>query len=130
MDDSAPDTPRGAVVPGPRRQFDHRVADCLDGMLARSIPDYHSRRDLVTRLASRLILPGTDVVDLGASRGSAVTLLIERFGATVTWHLVQVPEPMLEALPRRFAGRPPENRPPRPPLAPDQPGYSEVGRDA
>ncbi len=108
MADLTPDSPRDAVVPGPRWQFDGQVADCFDDMLARSIPDYHSMRDLVTRLASRFIVPGTDVVDLGASRGSAVAPLIERFGATVTWHLLEVSEPMLAALQRRFAGWPPE----------------------
>ena len=103
-----PDSPRDAVVPGPRWQFDGQVADCFDDMLARSIPDYHSMRDLVTRLASRFILPGTAVVDLGASRGTGVAPLVQRFGATVTWHLCEISPPMLDALRARFAGLPPQ----------------------
>jgi tRNA (cmo5U34)-methyltransferase len=72
-------------------------------MLERSIPAYNVMRDLTTRLASSFVLPGTDVVDLGCSRGQAVEPLVRTFGASVSrYALADVSAPMLDAARQRF----------------------------
>lgn len=86
--------------------FDASVAACFPDMLQRSIPDYAGMRDAVLRLALRYARPGTDVVDLGASRGDGVEKLHEALGDSVSYSLVERAPAMLEALRERWKGRP------------------------
>lgn len=80
------------------------MAAVFDDMLSRSIPQYQSMRATVATLAERYFRNGTDVVDLGASRGEALAPLVE----SLRWRArrlvgVEVSPPMLEALRDRFA---------------------------
>lgn len=84
--------------------FDGDVTECFDDMLERSIPQYRVMRGTVTRLARRFRQHKTDIVDLGASRGEAAAPLVDSFGATNRFHLVEVSQPMLSVLRERFRG--------------------------
>jgi len=85
-------------------EFNAQVAQVFDEMLERSIPQYQVMRDTVADLGKSLVVKGTDVVDLGSSRGEAVAPLISHLGATCTYLLVEVSQPMLTALRERYAG--------------------------
>lgn len=89
--------------PGARWAFDASVTEVFDDMLKRSIPNYETMRDAVTRLARRFIKDRTDVVDLGASRGAQIERLYDEFGARVRWVLVEKAPAMLDVLRKRFA---------------------------
>lgn len=82
--------------------FDGDVTECFDDMLERSIPQYRVMRGTVTRLARRFRRDGTDVIDLGASRGEAVASLVKEHGNANRFVLVEVSPPMLETLRERF----------------------------
>lgn len=84
-------------------EFDASVTAVFADMLARSIPDYSGMRDAIFRLSRRFARHGTDVVDLGASRGDGVGALYDLLGPTVRWTLVERAPAMLDALRERFA---------------------------
>jgi len=63
-----------------RWEFDESVADVFDDMLRRSIPQYEVMRAAVNEVARRLAKPGTDIIDLGCSRGETLAPLIKEFG--------------------------------------------------
>jgi len=93
------------VLAGDKWAFDQQVTDAFDDMLERSIPAYNTMRDLTRSLAIRYVQPGTDVVDLGSSRGAAIAPLVDvnpTLGASGFW-LSEVAPPMLAALHARFA---------------------------
>lgn len=91
---------------GARWEFDASVTAVFNDMLKRSIPDYDGMRDAVLRLAKRHARAGTDVVDLGASRGEGVEKLHDALGPTVRWTLVERAPAMLEVLRERWKDRP------------------------
>jgi tRNA (cmo5U34)-methyltransferase len=72
-------------------------------MLARSIPQYDVMRDAVCSIGSRFVKPGTDVVDLGCSRGEALAPFVARFGDRNRYLGIEISEPMLAAARARFA---------------------------
>ncbi len=86
--------------------FDQNVTDAFDDMLERSIPAYNVMRDLTTRLAIHYVQPGSDVVDLGCSRGAALAGVKDWFDRTTDrpgrYVGVDISEPMLEAAAARF----------------------------
>ncbi len=85
--------------------FDHEVTAAFGDMLARSIPQHDAMRAAVTELALRYFLDGTDVVDLGASRGDALAPLVSKLSSRARSLVgVEVSKPMLDALHSRFAG--------------------------
>ncbi|MDA1097106.1 MAG: methyltransferase domain-containing protein [Chloroflexi bacterium] len=86
-----------------RWQFDDEVTRVFDNMLERSIPQYGVMRRAVHDVACRYIQPGTDVVDLGCSRGEAISTLVDRFGDQNRFVGVEVSDPMLTAARKRFA---------------------------
>jgi tRNA (cmo5U34)-methyltransferase len=92
------------VIPGNQWQFDKDVTEVFDDMLARSIPQYDVMRQACFDLACQFSQRGTDVVDLGCSRGEAVAPLIDKFGVYNRFWLVEVSSPMLEAVRQRFEG--------------------------
>lgn len=92
------------VMPEGKWAFDEEVTSSFDNMLQRSIPQYDVMRKATFDLACRYIQPGTDIVDLGCSRGEALAPLIERFGAHNRFLGIDVSEPMLEASQKRFEG--------------------------
>lgn len=94
-----------------RWTFDEGVTEAFESMLERSIPNYKDMRRMVTEASSwlidRAIISGRrnpGVVDLGASRGSAVAPLVDRWGARARFWMVETSEPMLDVLRERFAG--------------------------
>lgn len=99
------DTPQDVAIHetmGERWEFNGAVADVFDEMLERSIPQYDVMRRAVLDVGSRFVQRGTDVVDLGTSRGEAIAPLLKRFGATVRYVCVESSPPMLEAFEERY----------------------------
>ncbi|MFQ5766827.1 MAG: methyltransferase domain-containing protein [Acidobacteriota bacterium] len=94
----------GHTPSGEKWQFDESVTQVFDDMLARSIPQYEVMRQAVTDTAFEFVRPGTDVVDLGCSRGEALAPLVEKFGAYNHFIGVEMSPPMLEAVRSRFKG--------------------------
>ena len=100
-------TPGGADsslghMPGGRWVFDDSVTQVFDDMLRRSIPQYDVMRRAVFDVGCRFVRPGTDIVDLGCSRGEAIAPFVARYGAENRYVGVEVSQPMLEACRRRF----------------------------
>jgi tRNA (cmo5U34)-methyltransferase len=83
-------------------EFDEEVTRVFDDMLQRSVPQYETMRGLVLKVGRRFVQPGTDIVDLGCSRGGALAPFIDEFGEYVRYVGVDVSPPMLEACRRRF----------------------------
>lgn len=89
--------------------FGDEVTDAFDDMLRRSIPQYDVMRRTTFDLGRRFVQHGTTIMDLGASRGEAVKLFLDSFGATVRYDLVERSAPMLEVLRERFGEWPGAN---------------------
>ena len=88
---------RDEVVPSGKWEFDANVAEVFDDMLSRSIPDYLGMRKLTTSLACKYAQPGTAIVDLGCSRGAALSPIMESLGDANSYVGVEVSEPMRKA---------------------------------
>lgn len=96
---------RDNVVPGNRWSFDGDVTAAFDDMLARSIPQYDVMRASVADLAMRYLMDGTDVVDLGASRGEALASILPRSQRRARKMIaVETSKQMLDVLHSRFYG--------------------------
>jgi tRNA (cmo5U34)-methyltransferase len=95
---------------GGRWAFDEAVTDGFEDMLARSIPQYEVMREAVTRAADwtmdRIGYGGRRplVIDIGASRGSALAPLVDKWGARARFAAVEISDPMLGVLRERFDG--------------------------
>lgn len=85
-----------------RWEFDEEVTRVFDDMLKRSIPQYDVMRSTVLDIASRYVMDGAHVVDLGASRGEATAQMVERHGSRLRYVAVECSPPMLKALRDRF----------------------------
>jgi tRNA (cmo5U34)-methyltransferase len=72
-------------------------------MLRRSIPDYDAMRRVVYEVGRRFVRRGTDVLDIGCSRGDALAPYVAEFGDAVRYVGVEVSQPMLETVRERFA---------------------------
>jgi len=92
------------ITPNGRWEFDTDVTDVFDDMLERSIPQYEIMRESVFAVAAPFQQKGTDIVDLGCSRGGAIAPFVYKFGAYNRYFLCDVSEPMLEAARERFKG--------------------------
>lgn len=105
------DVEDGEVPPGARDTgyapgrwaFDNEVTRVFDDMLKRSIPQYAVMREAVATLATRFVTAGTEVIDLGCSRGEALAPLVARFGAANRFVGLEISESMLRAARERFA---------------------------
>lgn len=75
-------------------------------MLARSIPQYETLRAIVTRLAVRYAQDGTQVVDLGCSRGSGLAPIVQALQGRCTFVGTEISAPMLAYAQECFADRP------------------------
>lgn len=84
--------------------FDEPVATVFDDMLRRSIPQYAVMRQAVFDLGCRYVTPGSQIVDLGCSRGEALAPFVERFCSHNRFVGIEVSEPMLAAARARFQG--------------------------
>jgi tRNA (cmo5U34)-methyltransferase len=89
---------------GAKWKFDGQVAAAFDDMLARSIPDYATMRQLVFDLGSRFVRPHTHVVDLGCSRGAGLAKFVDRFGAEVRFVGLDESPEMVAAATEMYAG--------------------------
>lgn len=93
---------------GGKWTFDTAVAASFDSMLEKSIPDYDNMRRFVTDAASFIVkrspLTKPTIIDVGASRGSALSPIIDRIGAQARYLACDVSEPMLDVLNDRFQG--------------------------
>lgn len=83
-------------------RFDESVTEVFDDMLERSIPQYQIMRDLTFSLSKTFVKKGTDVVDLGCSRGGSMSRLVNEFGVTCRHVGVEVSQPMLAAVRTKF----------------------------
>jgi tRNA (cmo5U34)-methyltransferase len=92
------------TIPSERWEFDGDVTEVFDDMLARSIPQYEVMRQACFDLACRHQQEGTDIVDLGCSRGEAIARLTDKYGAHNHFIGVEVSPTMLEAVKTRFKG--------------------------
>lgn len=95
---------RDVTEPSGKWAFDTSVTDAFDDMLKRSIPQYEVMRQACFDIACQFVQQGTDLVDLGCSRGEALAPLIDRFGEQNRYVGVDVSPPMLEAARERFQG--------------------------
>jgi tRNA (cmo5U34)-methyltransferase len=88
---------------GPRWQFTQSVADVFDEMLERSIPQYDVMRSLVTDIAIEFRQQGTDILDIGTSRGEAIKPLVDLYGSSNTYVGVESAPAMAEVFRDRYA---------------------------
>jgi len=72
-------------------------------MLTRSIPQYRVMREACVEVGSRYVRPGTDVVDVGCSRGEALDPFLREFGGKARLVGLEVSPPRLWAARGRFA---------------------------
>ncbi len=91
-------------LPDGKWAFDESVTQVFDDMLERSVPQYEVMRGLVDDLIDTYRVEHTAIIDLGASRGEAVSRAIDRHGAHNTWGLVETSAPMVAELQVRFRG--------------------------
>jgi tRNA (cmo5U34)-methyltransferase len=91
------------TTPQGKWTFDDDVTAAFDDMLRRSIPDYETMRAACVDIACKFVRPRTAVVDLGCSRGEAMSELIRRYGLDNHFVGVEVSEPMLQTCRERFA---------------------------
>lgn len=90
-------------VPDERWSFDESVTRVFSDMLERSIPQYEEMRWLVFDLGKRFVQDGTDIVDLGCSRGDALAPFISHFDQRCRYAGFEMSQPMLSAARSRFA---------------------------
>lgn len=102
-------TQRDSIIPRERWAFDDDVTAAFDDMLSRSIPQYKVMRAAVSDLGHRYFQPGTDIVDLGASRGEALADFLPLRSLARRLVAVEVSPPMLEVLHTRFEREEREN---------------------
>lgn len=92
-------------IPEGRWVFDVSVANVFEDMLERSIPQYETMRDAVTRLGVAYMRANTRVLDLGCSEGSALASLSDSVpsGERIEFVGYEMSEPMVERAEERFA---------------------------
>lgn len=95
---------RDSGYAAPKWEFDSKVTDVFDDMLARSIPQYDLMRQSCLDVACKFVRHEEQIVDLGCSRGGAIAALIHKYGAYNQFVGVEISDPMLEACRERFAG--------------------------
>jgi tRNA (cmo5U34)-methyltransferase len=92
-----------------RWTFDGDVTNAFSSMLEKSIPNLRDLRKLVTDVSAWLLdkdwgsYPGPFLVDLGSSRGDAVSPILDKYGARARYVAVEESGPMLEVLRDRFS---------------------------
>ena len=88
---------------GAKWQFNADVTKVFDNMLQRSIPGHDDMRQLVYDLGEPFVRDGSDVIDLGCSRGAALAPFVRTFGPPVRCFGLDESQPMLDAARERFA---------------------------
>jgi len=92
------------TVPGEKWEFNESVTNAFEDMLSRSIPEYPTMRQACFDLGSRYVQRGTDIVDLGCSRGDALLPFVKRFGAHNRYVGIERSAPMIESAKQKFGG--------------------------
>lgn len=92
------------IVTTDKWSFNGDVTEVFDDMLERSIPQYEIMRETCFTLACKYVQPKTEIVDLGCSRGEAMSKLVDKYGAQNHFTGIEVSKPMLEVLRKRFQG--------------------------
>lgn len=92
------------IEPIGKWKFDEDVTQAFQDMLSRSIPDYEAMRGTCFNVGCKFVLPQTEIIDLGCSRGEALAPFIDKFGAYNHYTAIDVSEPMLQACRERFRG--------------------------
>lgn len=88
--------------PGKRWAFNDKVTHVFTDMLRRSIPQYDMMRKTVFDVGSRFVQPNTRIVDLGCSKGDALSPFVSKYGVANRYVGVEVSKPMLAAASERF----------------------------
>ena len=83
-------------------EFDESVTRVFDDMLARSVPQYEVMRRSCFDIACRYVREGTDIVDLGCSRGEAMAPLVDKYGTRNRFIGVETSKPTLDAVRERY----------------------------
>lgn len=91
------------IKPEKKWEFDEEVTAVFENMLERSIPQYELMRQLVFGIGKRFVTQGSDILDLGCSKGDSMADFVAHFGACNRFIGVEVSKPMLEASKKRFA---------------------------
>jgi len=84
-------------------KFDQEVTEVFEDMLERSIPQLSIVRKAVTDIAIRHAVKGSNIIDLGCSRGDSLAPLIENLPANFFIGL-EASKPMFEVASDRFKG--------------------------
>lgn len=82
-------------------EFDEEVTKVFDDMLERSIPNYHTMRDLTFQIGKKYVQPNTSIVDLGCSRGESLYPFLKLNSEIVG---IEISKPMYEVAKNRFKG--------------------------
>jgi tRNA (cmo5U34)-methyltransferase len=98
MNEPAPTTSLGHVPAG-KWEFDPSVTSVFDDMIARSIPDYASMREIVESFAARYGAEGGTLLDLGCSTGLSIKAFLNRAKRIIG---VEVSESMLDVVTEKF----------------------------
>ena len=96
-EEKTPTAPRDLGYAPSKWAFDDEVTRVFEDMLWRSIPHYVGMRDLCHEFASKFRVDGTVIVDLGCSRGGAISKLVDRFGDRNYYVGAEVSQPMVDA---------------------------------
>lgn len=89
------------VLPSGKWEFDASVTDVFEDMLERSIPMYRVMRWACLDMARHFVRRGGTVADLGCSRGSSISALIDGGNATKIIG-IEVSKPMIDACRLKF----------------------------
>lgn len=91
------------VMPNGKWVFDSEVTKCFSDMLARSIPDYKTMRDLCFAIGMNFVCTNGNIIDLGCSNGLSAERFINHFPDN-NFYLYDVSAPMLEACREKYNG--------------------------
>ena len=82
-------------------EFDEEVTKVFDDMLERSIPNYHTMRDLTFEIGKKYVQKDTSIIDLGCSLGESLVPFLKLNNELVG---IEISKPMYEAAKKRFKG--------------------------
>jgi len=86
-------------IPAGKWEFDKSVTSVFDDMIARSIPDYSSMREIVESFAARYGADSGTLLDLGCSTGLSIRAFLNRARRIVG---VEISDSMLDVVREKF----------------------------
>jgi tRNA (cmo5U34)-methyltransferase len=92
------------IMPHDKWTFNGDVTNVFDDMLERSIPQYDVMRSACFELGKRFVFPNSTIIDLGCSRGEALSYFVKEFDRDNKYIGIEVSKPMIEAARQRFKG--------------------------